>query len=209
MPNANYLWINQFATALNENGRAALVMANSASDAGNSEKDIRVKLIESGIISQMVTLPSNMFTSVTLPATLWFFDKGKPEAIQDKVLFLDARNYYTVVDRTLNEWSEWQLKNLNAIVWLYRGEVDKYHNLLKEYQTVLGCELPFAEKAALLTGEIAALRAEAKKSVEDAAKREKKKVQAEYDEKISALEEILTIAKEAVWLYEKIRRGQI
>ena len=77
VPNANYLWINQFATALNENGRAALVMANSASDAGNSEKDIRIKLVESGVISQMVTLPSNMFTSVTLPATLWFFDKQK------------------------------------------------------------------------------------------------------------------------------------
>ena len=68
VPNANYLWISQFATALNEHGRAALVMANSASDAGNSEKEIRIKLIESGLISQMVTLPSNMFTSVTLPA---------------------------------------------------------------------------------------------------------------------------------------------
>ena len=64
---------------------------------------------------------------------MWFFDKGKAEAIQDKVLFLDARNYYTVVDRTLNEWSEWQLKNLNAIVWLYRGETEKYQHLLREY----------------------------------------------------------------------------
>lgn len=77
VPNANYLWISQFATALNEHGRAALVMANSASDAGNSEKEIRIKLIESGLISQMVTLPSNMFTSVTLPATLWFLTAPK------------------------------------------------------------------------------------------------------------------------------------
>lgn len=84
VPNGNYLWINQFATALNDTGRAALVMANSASDAGNSEKDIRVKLIESGIISQMVTLPSNMFTSVTLPATLWFFDKAKVKKDESK-----------------------------------------------------------------------------------------------------------------------------
>lgn len=75
VPNANYLWIGYFATALNENGKAALVMANSASDASGSEYDIRKKIIEEGVISQMVTLPSNMFSSVTLPATLWFFDK--------------------------------------------------------------------------------------------------------------------------------------
>lgn len=79
VPNANYLWIGYFATALNEHGKAALVMANSASDAGKSEYEIRKKMIEEGIISQMVTLPSNMFSSVTLPATLWFFDKHKPQ----------------------------------------------------------------------------------------------------------------------------------
>ena len=114
----------------------------------------------------------------------------------------------TVVDRTLNEWSEWQLKNLNAIVWLYRGEVDKYHALLKEYQTALGTQLPFAEKAAKLAEKITTLRAEAKKAVEEAPKREKKKVQAEYDEKIAALEETQTIAREAVWLYEKFGEGK-
>ena len=82
VPNANYLWIGYFATALNENGKAALVMANSASDASKSEYEIRKKMIEEGIISQMVTLPSNMFSSVTLPATLWFFDKYKPQTAE-------------------------------------------------------------------------------------------------------------------------------
>jgi len=113
-----------------------------------------------------------------------------------------------VVDRTLNEWSEWQLKNLNAIVWLYRGEVGKYHTLLKEYRAVLGGELPFVDKVAQLTEEITALRAEAKKAMEEAAKREKKKVQAEYDESIAALEETLTVAKEAAWIYEKFGEGE-
>ena len=77
VPNANYLWLGLFATSLNDTGKAALVMANSASDAGGSEFEIRKKMITDGIISQMVTLPSNMFSTVTLPATLWFFDKQK------------------------------------------------------------------------------------------------------------------------------------
>lgn len=135
VPNANYLWINQFATALNENGRAALVMANSASDAGNSEKEIRVKLIESGIISQMVTLPSNMFTSVTLPATLWFFDRAK--ANKDEILFIDARNIFTQIDRAHRKFSDEQIRNLGIITRLYEGKTEEFEALLADYRIKL------------------------------------------------------------------------
>ena len=114
-------------------GRAGFVMASSATDSQGKDKDIREKLIKTGHVDVMISVGNNFFYTKSLPCSLWFFDKAKDEAIQDKVLFIDARNYYTVVDRTLNEWSEWQLKNLNAIVWLYRGETDKYKKLLKEY----------------------------------------------------------------------------
>lgn len=132
VPNANYLWISLFASALNEQGRAALVMANSASDAGNSEKEIRKKLIESGMISQMVTLPSNMFVSVTLPATLWFFNKVKKE--KDKILFIDARNIFTQIDRAHRKFSEEQIKNLGIITRLYEGKTEEFAALINEYK---------------------------------------------------------------------------
>jgi len=132
VPNANYLWINQFATALNENGRASLVMANSASDAGHSEKEIRKALIEDGIVSQMVALPSNMFSTVTLPATLWFFDRNKPK--KDEILFIDARNIFTQVDRALRKFSDEQIKNLTIINRLYEGDSDSFFALIKEYE---------------------------------------------------------------------------
>lgn len=135
VPNGNYLWINQFATVLNDTGCVALVMANSASDAGNSEKDIRVKLIESGIISQMVTLPSNMFTSVTLPATLWFFDKAKVK--KDEILFIDARNIFTQIDRAHRKFSDGQIRNLGIITRLYEGKADDFEALLADYCTKL------------------------------------------------------------------------
>lgn len=138
VPNANYLWIGYFATALNENGKAALVMANSASDAGKSEYDIRRKLIEEGIISQMVTLPSNMFSSVTLPATLWFFDKQKPFTDKkDKILFIDARNVFTQVDRAHRKFSDEQIKNLGIITKLYNGNTAAFTELISEYKTAL------------------------------------------------------------------------
>ncbi len=132
VPNANYLWIGYFATALNENGKAALVMANSASDAGGSELEIRKKMIEDGIISQMVTLPSNMFSTVTLPATLWFFNKQRTN--KDEILFIDARNIFTQVDRAHRKFSDEQIKNLGIISRLYEGDSDSFWALIDEYK---------------------------------------------------------------------------
>lgn len=135
--NGNYLWISYFYSYLNENGRAGFVMAASATDSSNKDRLIRQKLIETGHMDVMMSVGNNFFYTKSLPCTLWFYDKGKKPELLDKVLFIDARNYHTVVDRTLNEWSEWQMKNLNAIVWLYRDEKDKYQALLSEYKTAI------------------------------------------------------------------------
>ena len=117
VPNGNYLWINLFATSLKPGGRAALVMANSASDARHSEADIRRTLVQKNLIYGMLTLPSNLFYTVTLPATLWFFDKGKAD---DKVLFIDARNVFTQVDRAHRELNDDQVQNIAIIARLHK-----------------------------------------------------------------------------------------
>ena len=131
--NANYLWISYFYAYLNDHGRAGFVMASSATDSANKDRDIREKLVRTGDVDVMVSVGNNFFYTLSLPCSLWFFDRNKNAEIRDKVLFIDARNYYTVVDRTLNEWTEWQLRNLQAIVHLYRGETDKYKSLIKDY----------------------------------------------------------------------------
>ncbi len=131
VPNANYLWINLFATSLNEKGRAALVMANSASDARHSEADIRQTLIEKNLIYGMLTLPSNMFYTVTLPATLWFFDKAKGD--DDRILFIDTRNIFIQIDRAHREFSEEQISNIAIISHLRRGKRDKFVRLIDRY----------------------------------------------------------------------------
>jgi type I restriction enzyme M protein len=131
---ANYLWISLFATSLNARGRAGFVMANSASDARNTEYDIRKKIVDSGIVDCMVSMPSNMFFTVTLPATLWFFDKGKVEtARKDRILFIDARNVYHQIDRAHREWTESHQQNLAAIVRLHRGESERFIALINNY----------------------------------------------------------------------------
>jgi type I restriction enzyme M protein len=130
VPNGNYLWINLFATSLKPKGRAALVMANSASDARHSEADIRRTLIGQNLIYAMLTLPSNMFYTVTLPATLWFFDKAKAD---DKILFIDARNIFSQIDRAHREFSEEHIQNIAIISQLHKGRRDKFVQLIDRY----------------------------------------------------------------------------
>ncbi|NDD93167.1 SAM-dependent DNA methyltransferase, partial [bacterium] len=121
--NANYLWIQLFYSALNEKGRAGFVMANSAGDARSSEQDIRQKLIESRAVDVIVAVGSNMFYTVTLPCTLWFFDKGKSASSRkDTVLFVDARHIYRQVDRAHRDWTPAQIGFLANLVRLYRGD---------------------------------------------------------------------------------------
>jgi type I restriction enzyme M protein len=120
--NANYLWIQLFHSALNARGRAGFVMANSAGDARGSELEIRKKLIESGNVDVIVSVAPNFFYTVTLPCTLWFFDKGKPRAQRDTVLFIDARGFYRQVNRAIRDFLPEQVEFLASIVRLYRGE---------------------------------------------------------------------------------------
>jgi len=134
--NANYLWIQIFASALSAKGRAGFVMANSAADARSSELEIRKKLVEDRIVDVVVAIGPNFFYTVVLPCTLWFFDKGKKQTPRkDKVLFIDARNIFTQIDRAHREYTTEQIQFIVSIVKLYREEKNIDLNLedLKKY----------------------------------------------------------------------------
>jgi len=131
--NANYLWIQYFYGYLKPNGRAGFVMAQSATDAGSKDKKVRQKLVETGDVDIMVSIGTNFFYTRTLPCSLWFFDKGRPAARKNQTLMLDARNVYRVVSRKIRDFSDAQLANLTAIVWLYRGQTDRYLELVRDY----------------------------------------------------------------------------
>ena len=201
--NANYLWISYFYAYLNEHGRAGFVMASSATDSANKDRDIREKLVRTGDVDVMVSVGNNFFYTLSLPCSLWFFDKNKNTDIRDKVLFIDARNYYTVVDRTLNEWTEWQLRNLQAIVHLYRGEKEKYQQLLSDYKAVLGDTTVASAQEALDKQ-----KAIVKESIANATRKDKKRIEAEQNTLIAELEDTLETARQFEWLTEKFGDGQ-
>lgn len=136
--NGNYLWISYFYSYLNDSGRAGFVMSSQASSSGHGEKDVRQSLVQTGHADVMVSIRSNFFYTRTVPCELWFLDKGKPEAMREKVLMLDARNVYRKVNRKVYDFTPEQLKNLTSIIWLYRGQNERFLRLVHGYlQTVL------------------------------------------------------------------------
>ena len=121
--NGNYLWMQMFLSALNENGRAGFVMSNAASDAGNQEKELRKKMVDDGIVDVLISVGTNMFMNATLSCALWFFDKRKKGTERaNKILFINAQDIFTVIDRAHNTWTDEQIQEIAAIVRRYRGE---------------------------------------------------------------------------------------
>jgi len=143
--NGNYVWISYFYSFLSDKGRAGFVMSSQASSAGSGEAKVRQKLVETGDVDVMIAIRSNFFYTRTVPCELWFFDRDKPLIPsppsgerarvrgKDTVLMLDARNIYRKVTRKIYDFSPEQQQNLQAIVWLYRGETKRYLELVSQY----------------------------------------------------------------------------
>ncbi|MCC6207506.1 MAG: N-6 DNA methylase [Gammaproteobacteria bacterium] len=131
--NGNYVWISYFYSYLNQKGRAGFVMSSQASSAGGGEAKVRQKLVETGDVDVMIAIRSNFFYTRTVPCELWFLNRNKTKAHKDKVLMLDARNVYRKVTRKIYDFSPEQQQNLQAIVWLYRGETGRYLELVSQY----------------------------------------------------------------------------
>ncbi|SET59098.1 type I restriction enzyme M protein [Nitrosomonas marina] len=136
--NGNYLWISYFYSYLNPTGRAGFVMSSQASSAGGQEVEVRRKLVESGDVDVMIAIRSNFFYTRSVPCELWFFNRNKPAQLKDKVLMLDARNVFRKVTRKIYDFSPEQLANLTAIIWLHRGEQQRFLARVESYlQTTL------------------------------------------------------------------------
>ena len=133
--NANYLWMSYFYSYLNDNGRAGVVMSSQASSAGRDEAVVRQKLVETGAVDVMIDIRGNFFYTRTVPCQLWFFDRAKERDADraDHVLMLDARNIYRKVSRAIYDFAPEQQKNIAAIVWLYRGQSDRFLKLVESY----------------------------------------------------------------------------
>lgn len=205
--NANYLWVSYFYAYLKNTGRAGFVMPSSAtdSDAKGEDRAIREKLLATGHVDVIVSVGNNFFYTKSLPYALWFFDKGKSKERQDTVLFLDAREVYTPVSRRINEWSAWQLRNLVAIIRLYRGRTDDYARLLADYRAAIGIDeaTSFTQAKADAETALAKTRADAEADLATRKGKEKREAKEAWARREDEAKARLEAATQALWLTEK------
>src|SRR5262249_31443336 len=138
--NGNYLWISYFWSYLNKTGRAGFVMSSQASSAGHGEKDVRQRVVETGDVDVMMSIRNNFFYTRPVPCELWFLDGGTRAERRDHVLMIDARNVFRRVPRTTNDFAPEQMANLSAIVWLYRGQKDRFFAVVQKSLATIGRE---------------------------------------------------------------------
>ena len=205
--NGNYVWISYFYSYLNARGRAGFVMSSQASSAGRDEAKVRRKLIESGDVDLMIAIRSNFFYTRTVPCELWFLNRAKPADRRDKVLMIDARAVYRKVTRKIYDFSPEQEQNLLAIVWLYRGQGEKYLDLLAGYgrralAEAAACPAPLSVFAAALQGWLAAPAA-GRPAADDAAQTELAEALDAFQKDASAFEGELA-AQQAAWRTQAI-----
>ena len=131
--NGNYIWMSFFHSYLTDTGRAGIVMSSQSSSAGGEEAKVREAMIKSGDIDAMIAIRSNFFYTRSVPCELWFFDKGKPEGMRDKVLMVDARQIFNKVTRKIYDFTPEQQKNITSLFWLYRGQTDRFIGLVAEH----------------------------------------------------------------------------
>ena len=149
--NGNYVWMSFFHSYLSAKGRAGIVMSSQASSAGGGEAKVREALVKSGDVDIMMAIRGNFFYTRTVPCELWFFDKAKPDHMRDKVLMLDARHVFRKVTRKVFDFSAEQMHNLTSIVWLYRGEGDRFAGLVRDYLKTAQTEAQAAGFADLIS----------------------------------------------------------
>ncbi len=133
--NANYAWLQHMISKLSQNGKMACILANGSLSAGGQEGEIRKKLLENDLVDCILSMPSNLFYTVTVPCSIWIINRNKKQ--KGHTLFINASNMGTMVTRKLRELSKEDILKI----------ADTYHSYQNDtnYEDVLG----YCKKATL------------------------------------------------------------
>lgn len=133
--NANYAWLQHMISKLSQNGKMACILANGSLSAGGQEGEIRKKLLENDLVDCILSMPSNLFYTVTVPCSIWIINRNKKQ--KGHTLFINANNMGTMVTRKLRELSQDEILSI----------AETYHNYQNDtnYEDKLG----YCKKASL------------------------------------------------------------
>ncbi|MET4703347.1 class I SAM-dependent DNA methyltransferase [Frigoribacterium sp. UYMn621] len=93
--NGDYAWIQHIVSTMKPGvGRAGIIMPHGVLFRGGKEAVIREQLIRSDLLEAVISLPTNLFYSTSIPVCILVFRKQKSALRVGRVLFIDATKRY-------------------------------------------------------------------------------------------------------------------
>jgi len=132
--NANFAWVQHFIHHLAPTGIAGFVLANGSMSSNiSNEGEIRKNIIEADLVDCIVALPPQLFFNTGIPACLWFVTRDKKNnKFRDRrgeILFIDARNMGTMIDRRHRILTDDDIKKISQTYHAWRGELEGYQDI--------------------------------------------------------------------------------
>jgi type I restriction enzyme M protein len=131
---ADLMFVQHMLASLKANGRMATIMPHGVLFRRGKEKLIRELLISDDCIEAIVSLPPGLFYGTGIPACVLVCNKNKPDALNDKVLFINADREYAE-GKNQNKLRPEDIEKID-FVFTHKRELPKYSRLVPKSEIV-------------------------------------------------------------------------
>ena len=125
---ADLMFVQHMLASLKSNGHMATIMPHGVLFRGGKEKLIRELLIHDDVMEAIISLPQGLFYGTGIPACVLVCNKSKPDALRDKVLFINADREYAE-GKNQNKLRPEDIEKID-FVFTHKREIPKYSRLV-------------------------------------------------------------------------------
>ena len=125
---ADLMFVQHMLASLKSDGHMATIMPHGVLFRGGKEKLIRERLINADVIEAIISLPQGLFYGTGIPACVLVCNKNKPDALRDKVLFINADREYAE-GKNQNKLRPEDVEKID-FVFSTKREIPKYSRLV-------------------------------------------------------------------------------
>ena len=131
---ADLMFVQHMLASLKPKGHMATIMPHGVLFRGGKEKLIREIFINDDVIEAIISLPPGLFYGTGIPACVLVMSKSKPEALKDKVLFINADREYAE-GKAQNKLRPEDIEKIDFVFTHKRG-IPKYSRLVDKDEIV-------------------------------------------------------------------------
>ena len=131
---ADLMFVQHMLASLKPNGHMATIMPHGVLFRGGKEKLIRETFINDDYIEAIISLPPGLFYGTGIPACVIVANKNKPDALRDKVLFINADREYAE-GKAQNKLRPEDIEKID-FTFTHKMEIPKYSRMVSKEEIV-------------------------------------------------------------------------